>query len=169
MSHDARPTAPANAKLGDARHEEALLSEALKKKPDHSPVLMRLAQMSSAAGKHGDAVRYLREILRGEPANIDARLELGKALFESGDVQGAIAETKAILDSKPEYADALYNLGAIYANLGNSSSALEYWNRLIADQPQSESAQRARSLISQLPSKSVSVVANLDSRVVSKR
>jgi tetratricopeptide (TPR) repeat protein len=164
-AHDAHPSAAAREELSDTRHEEALLSEAIKKKPDHAPVLMRLAQMSSAAGKHSDAIRYLREILHREPANTDARLELGKALFESGDAQGAITETKDILDRKPEHADALYNLGAIYANLGDSGSALEYWNRLIAGQPQSASAQRARSMISQLPR----TVADLGSNAINRR
>jgi tetratricopeptide (TPR) repeat protein len=75
-----------------------------------------------------------------EPANTDARLELGKALFEAGDVQEAIQQTKAILDGQPDYADALYNLGAIYGNLGQADLARQYWNRLIANRPQTESA-----------------------------
>ena len=153
----------------DKQHEAVFLSEALKKKPDHAPVLMRLAQVSAESGKHDQAIRYLKEILEREPANLEARLELGKAFFESGDVQSGIEQTKRILERQPEHADALYNIGAIYANLGNSSLALEYWNRLFASQPQSESARRARTLVSQLPQPSSTIAENLDTRVVTRR
>jgi tetratricopeptide (TPR) repeat protein len=163
------PPSETRETTGDKQHEAVFLSEALKKKPDHAPVLMRLAQMSAQSGKHEDAIRYLKEILDREPANVDARLELGKSLFESGDVQGAVEQTKNILEKQPAHADALYNLGAIYANLGNTTLALEYWNRLLASNPKSESGQRARTLVAQLPDAPNPVAVNLDSHVIHQR
>jgi tetratricopeptide (TPR) repeat protein len=143
--------APSQPAPDNTRHEAIFLAEALKKKPDHTPVLLRMAQLSEESGKHTEAARNLREVLKREPANIDARLELGKTLFEAGDVQGAIEETKAILDRQPDHADALYNLGAIYGNVGNADQARQYWNRLIAKDPQTESAKRAKGMLGQLP------------------
>jgi tetratricopeptide (TPR) repeat protein len=123
----------------------------LKKRPYHTPVLLRLAQLAEQAGNHQEAARHLQELLRHEPNNADARLELGRALFQTGDVQGAIEQTQRILDRQPNHADALYNLGAIYANLGNAKLARQYWDRLLAENPQSESARRAKALMVQLP------------------
>ena len=143
--------APSQATSDNKQHEAIFLAEALKKKPDHTPVLLRMAQLSEEAGKHTEAARNLREVLQREPANTDARLELGKALFEAGDIQGAIGQTKAILDRQPDHADALYNLGAIYGNLDQAEMARQYWSRLIAKAPQTESAQRAKRMIGQLP------------------
>lgn len=151
--------APSGVTSDNKQHEAIFLAEALKKKPDHTPVLMRMAQLSEESGKHTEAARSLREVVQREPANMDARLELGKALFESGDIQGAIEQTKAILDRQPDYADALYNLGAIYGNVGNAQLARDYWNRLIAAKPQTESAQRAKRMMAQLP-----MTAGLDVR-----
>jgi TolA-binding protein len=152
--------APPNpAASENQQHEAIFLAEALKKKPDHTPVLLRMAQLSEESGKHTEAARSLREVVQREPANIDARLELGKALFEAGDIQGAIEQTKAILDRQPDHADALYNLGAIYGNVGNAELARDYWSRLIAAKPQTESAQRAKRMMAQLPT-----TARLDAR-----
>jgi Flp pilus assembly protein TadD len=142
--------APSQAAPTNRQHEAIFLAEALKKKPDHTPVLMRMAQLSAESGKPTEAARNLREVILREPANNDARLELGKTLFEAGDIQGAIEQTKAILDRQPDHADALYNLGAIYGNLGQADMARQYWNRLIAKKPQTESAQRAKRMIGQL-------------------
>ena len=143
--------APTQAAADNTKHEAIFLAEALKKKPDHTPVLMRMAQISEESGKPTEAARNLREVVQREPANIDARLELGKTLFESGDIQGAIEQTKAILERQPDHADALYNLGAIYGNVGNAELARDYWSRLIAAKPQTESAQRAKRMMAQLP------------------
>lgn len=154
--------APSQATSDNKQHEAIFLAEALKKKPDHTPVLLRMAQLSEESGKHTEAARNLREVLQREPANAEARLELGKTLFEAGDVQGAIVETKAILDRQPDHADALYNLGAIYGNLGKADLARQYWNRLIAKDPQTESAKRAKGMLGQLPPASPTDVAFLN-------
>ena len=132
------------------QHEGLILEEALKKKPKHTPVLLRMAQLSEASGKHAEAAVQLREILGYEPANTDAHLELGRVLFQTGDVQGAIEQTNWILDRHPEHADALYNLGAIYANVGNADYARRYWERLVGANPQSESGQRAKVMLARL-------------------
>ena len=156
----AKPAGAVSAPKDDKKHEAKILAEALKKKPQHAPVLLRLAQLSEEAGNHSEAAKHLQEILLQEPNNTDAQLELGRVLFALGDVAGAIEQTKKIVDRQPAHADALYNLGAIYGNLGQTSLAREYWNRLIAAAPHSESAGRARTGMSQLPAESNSSVEN---------
>jgi tetratricopeptide (TPR) repeat protein len=156
-----KTASPTRAAKEDSRHEALILGEALKKKPYHTPVLLRMAQLAEESGKHQEAARHLQEILRHEPDNTDARLELGRALFQSGDVQEAIAQTRRILDRQPNHADALYNLGAIYANLGNATLARSYWNRLLTASPQSESARRAQTSIVQLPVPPSATVENI--------
>ena len=135
----------------ERKHEAAMLAEALKKKPEHTPVLLRLAQISESSGDRQRAAGFLRQVVQNEPDNTQARLDLGRLLFDSGDVMGAIEQTRAILKREPEHADALYNLGAIYANLGNGKEARVYWDRVIALSPKSESAGRARTMLARLP------------------
>jgi tetratricopeptide (TPR) repeat protein len=86
----------------------------------------------------------LREAIKAEPDNRDARLELGRALFETGDIQGAIHETEALLQMDPANVDALYNLGAIYGNMAQDERAREYWQKAANTAPDSESGRRAK-------------------------
>jgi tetratricopeptide (TPR) repeat protein len=143
------PAAPQVTKAGDP-HEARMLAQALEKKPDHSPVLMRLAKLATEAGKPAEARKHLEQAIQADPENADARLELGKILFEAGDVSGAVEQTGRILKTHPNHPDALYNLGAIYGNLGNTKLALENWEKLISTSPDSESGTRARQMIAQL-------------------
>ncbi len=148
-------TVPAHARTkfqpgGANQHEGKMLADALKKRPAHIPVLLRLASLALESGKLGEAERYLKEVQRLEPGNVPARLDLGKVQFESGHVPEAIQTTAAILKEQPDNPDALYNLGAIYGNLGQREQAIEYWNRLLASNPQSESGRRAQQMMPEL-------------------
>lgn len=132
------------------RHEARVLSAALKKRPDHVPVLLRLAGLALQSGKPGDAERYLNEVLKLEPDNAPARIDLGRIQFEAGRIPEAIQTTAVILKAQPDNPDALYNLGAIYGNLGQRERAIEYWSRLLASSPSSESGKRARQMMAEL-------------------
>jgi tetratricopeptide (TPR) repeat protein len=127
----------------DRVHELKGLEEELKKKPDHPPILFRMAQLASELGKPAEAVGYLRRLVKVEPGNIEARLELGRLLWETDDFKSALAETKKILETNPKQVDALYNVGAIYANLNQEDMAKEYWRRAVASDAASDSGKRA--------------------------
>ncbi len=136
-----------------AESQRELLSQALVKNPGHTPILLQLARLELASGQLPDAAFHLREILKRDPDDAAAKLELGRVLFRQGDVVGALAQTREILKKHPDDPDALYNLGAIYANLGNIDRAGEYWNRLIALDPDSESGKLAQRMLPRLPTK----------------
>lgn len=125
-------------------HELKELGVQLKKKPGHTPVLMRMAQIEREKGKLDDATSHLREVVKNEPANPEAHLELGRTLYEKGDLNGGIAETEKVLQINPKQVDALYNLGAIYANLGNSQRARSYWTRALQADANADSSRKAR-------------------------
>lgn len=134
----------------DTAHELMALGEQLKRKPGHTPVLFRMAELERAAGRHKQAAAHLREILKAEPGNSDALLELGRSLYEAGDVQEALAETRRLVDKEPNNVDALYNLGAIYGNLNDLENARRYWTRAVEIAPGSESGAKARSALAQI-------------------
>jgi tetratricopeptide (TPR) repeat protein len=135
----------------DAQELEALRGH-LENKPGHTPILFRMAQLSAGMGRLSEAAEHLKEILRQEPDNLEARLELGKVLYESGDVTQAIEQTKQVLEKDPKHVDALYNLGAIYANLNNLDLARQYWEQAVEADPQSESGQNSQKGLEQLRS-----------------
>ena len=138
-------------------HELAMLTEQLKRKPGHAPVLLRMAELEQQGGKPAKAVEYLRELLNSDPANRDARLELGRALYNAGDAQGALAETRRLIEADPKNVDALYNLGAIYANLSDFGQARLAWLEAVRVAANSESGKRAAAGLTQIPGASSTV------------
>jgi tetratricopeptide (TPR) repeat protein len=133
----------------DIAHQK-MLSDALRRKPDHVPVLMELSRMEGESGNLRGASEYLKKVLSYEPQNIEAKLNLGKQMFEMGNTEEAIRLNMEILENQPLNPDALYNLGAIYGNLGDRDQAMLYWNRLIASSPESESGTLAKQMLARM-------------------
>jgi cytochrome c-type biogenesis protein CcmH/NrfG len=134
----------------DSRHEAMALESQLQKKPNHVPILIRLAQIARENGKPAEAIPYLRRIIQMEPKNTEARLELGRNLYDTGDVTGALEQTNKILAGDPKNVDALYNMGAIYANSSKPGVARDYWKRAVASDPASDSGKRAAQSLQRL-------------------
>lgn len=128
----------------DRIHELRALEQELEKKPEHPPILFRMAQLSTEMGKPADAISYLERLLKADAGNTEARLELGRILYETNDVQGSIRETSKILETNAKQVDALYNLGAIYANMNQQAMARTFWNKAVASAPASDSGKRAQ-------------------------
>jgi len=128
----------------DQEHELAGLKDQLKKNPNHTPVLLRMAEVARGLGKTAESIDYLTQAISGDPGNVEARLELGRELFETGKIDKAIEVTKQILEKKPGNADALYNLGAIYGNLGQDDIARQYFQKAVASEPDSPSGKNAK-------------------------
>jgi tetratricopeptide (TPR) repeat protein len=141
---------PKNAAAQARLAEMQTLKQHLKSKPNHIPILFRLAQMAREMGRPAEAAEHFHQILQQEPGNKEARLELGRVLYEMGDIGGAIRETLELLKRDPGNIDALYNIGAIYANLNQEARAREYWLKAISLGPDSASAQLARQGLEQL-------------------
>jgi cytochrome c-type biogenesis protein CcmH/NrfG len=131
-------------------HELKELGVQLQKKPGHTPILMRIAQIEHDQGKLEDATGHLREVVKNEPNNADAHVELGRVLYEKGDREAGVAETQNALAINPKHVDALYNLGAMYANAGDTARARSYWRSAIEADPRSDSGQQARQGLAKL-------------------
>ena len=134
----------------DPTHEKAALEEELKKKPDHAPILLRLAELARDAGQPKQAAEYLKRAVAADSNNVDARLELSRTLYEMNDVDGALAETKRLLAGHPNQIDALYNIGAIYANLGKTDLARQYWTQAVATDPNSDSGRKSSDALTRI-------------------
>ncbi len=152
VSRSERPPATAQAKMtGESPdHELKMLAVELQKKPGHTPVLLRMAQLEREKGEVDSAAGHLREVLANEPANPDAHLELGRILYEKGDIGSAIAETTKVLAADPKQVDALYNLGAIYANTGDPARARSYWTKAVQSDSNADSGRKAREALTRL-------------------
>lgn len=152
---DHPPMAPLDHNLDDP----AALEAALEKNPNHTPILMRLAELALNNGDAKRAAEHLRDAVAQDPSNREARLELGRALWEAGNREGAESETAALLEVDPNNVDALYNMGAIQANQGQKAQAVEYWSRAVAVDPASPSGQSAQNGLNILGGAAMSIPA----------
>jgi cytochrome c-type biogenesis protein CcmH/NrfG len=148
---------PAVAALDVRADDPKSLEAALQRNPQHTPILMRLAEVAHEQGDLKKAAARLRQIMEIEPDNLEARLELGRTLYESGDVDGAILATTEILRKNPSHVDALYNLGAIYANGRQTDIAAGYWREAVRVSPESDSGKNAQRGLDVLVGKSSSI------------
>lgn len=135
--------APTGASATDPAHEKLFLEEELRRKPAHSPVLLRLAQIERGAGNLADARKHLEQAVAGDQKMADARLELSSVYYQLGDIPAAMEQNRAILRDDPRQSDALYNLGAIAANQGRIAEARKYWSEAIASGPETPGAKKA--------------------------
>ena len=154
------PQPPAASPAAASAHERAMLTEQLKRKPGHAPVLLRLAELEQEAGRPAQATEHLRTLLKSEPGNREALLELGRALHDSGDVPGALRETRRLLELDPKNVDAHYNLGAIHANQGELEAARQAWTEAVRIGPATESGKRAAAGLQQLVGMSLAATAH---------
>lgn len=134
----------------NSAHEKASLEEELRKKPGHTPILLRLAEIASAEGNAKGAIEYLNQAVASDAKNADARLELGRALYDSGDIEGGLRETQQLLADHPDNVDGLYNLGAIYANQNQPVLARQYWNRAVEVGPNTDSGRKSKDALTRL-------------------
>jgi tetratricopeptide (TPR) repeat protein len=148
---------PTVAALDVQSDDPKALEAALQRNPQHTPILMRLAEVAREQGDLKKAAAHLNQVIEIEPDNLEARLELGKTLYESGDLAGAIRETAEILKRNPSHVDALYNLGAIHANNHQPEKATGYWRDAVRVSPESESGKNAQRGLDVLSGKSSSI------------
>ena len=139
------PVAPPNA-----AHERSALEEQLKKKPDHGPVLMRLAELEMEQDRPAEARKRLERLVEVEPGNVDALLELGRACYAAGDTTCALERTAEILKQQPNHPDALYNMGALHANQGHFAEARRYWGQAVKAAPETDGGRKSAAALKRL-------------------
>lgn len=153
LHRKAAPTSPAPSQAAappNAAHERSALEEQLKKKPDHAPVLMRLAELDMEQNRPAEARQRLERLLAVEPGNVDALLELGRACYAAGDSACALARTTEILKREPNHPDALYNLGAIHANQGRFAEARRYWSQAVQAAPGTDGGRKSAAALKRI-------------------
>lgn len=141
---------PPAAQTWDAKHEKIFLAEQLKRNPNHTPILLRLAQMERSGGDLHAARKYLEQAVAADGNQVETRLELGLVCSELGDFAAAEEQNRAILRIDPAQTDALYNLGALSANRGDVAQARKLWNDAIRAGNSSDGAAKAKAALARL-------------------
>jgi cytochrome c-type biogenesis protein CcmH/NrfG len=131
LSATARESA---APVDMARVQE--LSAKIKQNPRDFDSIVELANLNFDQKNYGDAVNLYKTALEVRPDALNVRTDMGTAMFYQERFDDAIAEFQQVLQSDSKNAQALFNLGVTMLHGKNDPKrALEYWERMIATNP----------------------------------
>jgi len=112
------------------------LSAKIKQNPHDFDSIVELANLNFDQKNYGDAVNLYKTALEVRPDALNVRTDMGTAMFYQERFDDAIAEFQQVLQSDPKNAQALFNLGVTMLHGKNDPKrALEYWERMIATNP----------------------------------
>jgi cytochrome c-type biogenesis protein CcmH/NrfG len=112
------------------------LSAKIKQNPRDFDSIVELANLNFDQKNYGDAVKLYKTSLEVRPDALNVRTDMGTAMFYQERFDDAIAEFQQVLQSDPKNAQALFNLGVTMLHGKNDPKrALEYWERMIATNP----------------------------------
>ena len=94
-----------------------------------------------AQGKRDQAVALLRDLIRQDPRNADARLLLGSVLMEAGQRAESIAQLREGVRLVPKSAEAHNALGEAYNTFGDAAAAQPEFERAVELDPKHAQAQ----------------------------
>jgi protein O-GlcNAc transferase len=88
-----------------------------------------------AQGKRDQAVTLLRELIKADPRNADARLLLGSVMMENGQRSESIAQLTEAVRLRPKSAEAHNALGEAYIAFGEATAARPEFERAVELDP----------------------------------
>lgn len=134
----------------DALMNIQMLKDQLNKNPNDLNHLVQLGNLLYDKGDFKSAIEPYEKALALDPANTNVRNDYAVCFFNTGNAERAIAELNRILDADPRNITATFNLGVIHSNIGKTDKAKNYFSKTIELQPNSEFAQKARSMLGSL-------------------
>jgi len=112
------------------------LTAKIKQNPRDFDSIVELANLNFDQKSYGDAVKLYKTALEIRPDALNVRTDMGTAMFYQERFDDAIAEFQQVLQSDPKNAQALFNMGVTMLHGKNDPKrALEYWERMIATNP----------------------------------
>lgn len=111
--------------------QESLLKavEAFKKaielKEDYAAAYYQLALTYEQAGKLGDAVATMEQVLQRYPTNIALKFELGRMYFNNSQTEEAAVQFQQIAALVPNHSNAIFSLALSYERLASSAGGTQ--------------------------------------------
>jgi tetratricopeptide (TPR) repeat protein len=123
---------------------ERELIMALDTVPSYAEAALELAALRRARGRAVETIPLLADLLLREPYHFDALAALGESLMLCDRQADARVAFERVLRFVPVHGAALYFSGVQLSEEHRYDEAIERWTALIAAQPESDFAHRAR-------------------------
>ncbi len=121
---------------------ERAFRRALSLRGDRESILLGLAACLMGQGREGEALPYLEETLRQNPASARAHLFLGEALFAEDEIEASLSHLLEAQSLGDHGTRVLLDLGRGHLELEQYSRAVDYFRTVIRDEPNNEKAIR---------------------------
>jgi len=115
---------------------------AIRQKPDLAQAHMRLGKIYENRANYRMAFNEYKEVVKYEPDYFSANPKLGEPYRYVNIIETVLNENIAALDRNPGDKAALEVVGKIYLSLGRYGQAKEYYEKLLAVNPDNDIAQR---------------------------
>jgi len=112
------------------------LTAKIQQNPRDAESIVELANVNFDQRNYNDAINLYKKALEIRPEALNVRTDMGTAMFYQNRYDDAIAEFQQVLKADPTNAQALFNLGVTMLHgKKDPKRALEYWEKLIATNP----------------------------------
>lgn len=123
----------------------------LKSSPNDAGLLVEIGNRYYDHQDWSNAVRYYRQALAVQPANVNVRTDMGTAIWYGGDAWGAVKEYRTALSYEPDHDQTLFNLGIVqWQGLHDGRAALKTWQRLLRVHPEYADRQKVEQYMAQV-------------------
>lgn len=119
---------------GEPNSAKKSLNACLKKFPDNTDVMLKMAEINLYLKEYGQAKLMLKQVLSFNDELAQIYFIQGLIALETGDTLGAIRNFQVTVDKEPDYYAAYIQAGKIYSNQGNTL-AIQYLKSAIDLQP----------------------------------
>ncbi len=122
----------------------------LKDKPNDPELLTNIGNQYYDNHDYSKAVEYYERSLKIRPEDVNVRTDMGTAIWYSGNADGAIREFQTSLQYQPNHPQTLFNMGIVeWQGKHNDSAALQWWQKLLAENPAYPDRQKVEQLMEQ--------------------
>lgn len=145
------PNNPSGANVSaEVKKRMDQLKKEYESNPQDTLKMKNYADFLAMAHKPNDAVPLYEKILQKDPKRTDVRFSLALIHYNKSDFQKAEEIINKVFEYDKKNLQAKYNLGAIAATKGDKEKAKQYWEELIKESPNSETAKMAQESLSAL-------------------
>jgi tetratricopeptide (TPR) repeat protein len=125
---------------------ESAYRSALDVNGEYAAGILALAELYRKRGSPSVAVNMLADLLAAHPGHLDALVSLGRALLDDGRPARALEAFERLLEYDEDHVSALFLSAVADARLRRFRAAVACWEQVVALDPESPLAERAREL-----------------------
>lgn len=123
------------------------LKELIEREPNNISNILELANLQFDSGFFEEASRNYSKYLQSDPQNADARIDMAVCFYNMQQFEKAEAAILEAIKYSPKHQTGFLNLGIVYLAQQKVDAAKEWFKKTIELNPNTEVANKARSLL----------------------